>query len=159
MSSTRSKPAPYRFALAFFALTLWPAIATAAPITNRTTYFEFKGKACSNAAACQAIFTAVPVGKFLIVQRVTCVIILPSTAKIGTLQLREGSGSPFTVGSFQVIAPVAAVSDNGTTKNYLLNADTLIAVPANEAPAVYVELRASATSIIANCSVLGTITN
>jgi hypothetical protein len=161
MSSTRKvfRSTRYRLALALAALAFWPAIAVSAPTIDRTTYFEFKGKACANAAGCQSVFTAVPVGKFLLVQRVTCVLILPSTAKISTLQLRQGVGNPPTVGGFQVLAPVQEVSDNGTTKNYLLNADTLIAVQAGEVPMVFVELRASATSIIANCSVLGTITN
>jgi hypothetical protein len=161
MSSTRtvSRRVRYRLGLALVGLAFWPAIAASAPTIDRTTYFEFKGKACSNAAACLSVFTGVPAAKFLVVQRVTCVLILPSTAQVTTLQLRQVSGNPPTTGGFQVLAPVQVISDNGTNKNLLLNADTLIAVNAGESPAVEVELRTVATSIIANCSVLGTFTN
>ena len=162
MTSTRTTSTPIRrhTALALGAMALlWPAITAAQTVApNATTiagtYYDSAFKACSNVGSCEVLLASVPIGKTLLVQRVSCVLFLPSTAKIGYLMLRRKISSGSVQGS-QFLAPVQEMSDSLGSKNYLLNAESMIAMGGNDRPAIFISLRA--TSFNATCSVHGTI--
>jgi hypothetical protein len=139
---------------------LWAALAAAQQSPNAVTingiYFDNAAKTCSpNVNQCELLFTVVPLSKVLVIQRVACVLALPSTAKIGGITLRRKVDNVVT--SFQVVAPYQEASDNGGTKNYLVNADTLLALQTGARPSIFVGLRASVPSMNVSCTIHGTL--
>ena len=134
---------------------LWPAIANAAALIGGV-YSDSASKQCGNGVfTCEMLLAAVPAGKTLIVDRVTCAVRVPSTAKISYMALRR-STTDLNV-TFQYLAPLNFVSTVGSETDYLLNADARLGLKTGERPSIRIVFRTATAFPNFTCTVAGVL--
>jgi len=134
---------------------LWPAIANAAT-TLGNVYYDASGTTCGSAvSACELLLSSVPTGRTLLIERVSCRLAMPSTAKIDSLMLRRRSGT--TVPGFQYLAPLNAISTLDGRTHYLTNANAMLALSPGDRPSIRLTLRAATANPSLSCTVHGVI--
>jgi len=129
--------------------------ATAAPFIVGNNYSELAGRACGAAAFCDInTFTAVPAGKTLTLNRITCRHELATAGAV--ISSLWGGRHPAAISSVALVQFLAPIQSLGNGR-HLVNADVNIVTPAGQKPGVRLTTHASATTSSV-CTVAGTIT-
>jgi hypothetical protein len=118
---------------------LWPFVSAKSATVIKSTYFDYDFfNACQNNAACQALFSPVPSGKVLLIQRVSCLIAVgPSPRYVESIELQRLTSGTLKGREFLTV-PLA--NPELSTRVYLLNHATMLAIPENQWPAIHINL-------------------
>jgi hypothetical protein len=142
------------------AMSVPSAPARSAAVINGTHYMEYKHVLCDDKASCALPFAKVPVGKKLLVIRVTCKVVTGgATANLGTLTLAQASNAnpPTLQGTEAHIAP-EVVSVNGGIRVHVANNEMFYLFTAGQTPFILAKAPVG-TINNANCTLFGTIEN
>jgi hypothetical protein len=142
-----------RILAAFFAAAAWfsfaPQQSQAAAIIGGGYYEEQIAKGCGNVAACSIAFSAIPAGKTLIVENVSCLIIATSGASPAIISLKLwGTGATNTFLNFPEFF------QQGDKKQWSFTMPLTKVYKAGTVPRATVEL-AFAAPLSFNCTISG----
>jgi hypothetical protein len=139
-----------------------PAASTQGATVINSNYYDLSVDSCNSTATCELQFDTISSDKALLILRVSCKIRLIGNSQfplhpLDNIQVRRRLNT--TIKGREILAVPRATTQSSTVEVYLLNNDTMLAVPAGEKPTVFIHTRSAVRALNPTCTIHGVLTD
>jgi hypothetical protein len=139
---------------------LWSNASGATTVVN-FNYFDRATKICSSVGGCGVTFNAIPSAKALLILRVSCRITTTNSPQrpLYSVELQRLNNAGIQKGREFLMNPIG-IKQTSAISVYLLNDQTMLAVPQGDNPVVIVSVGNDPISAISvDCTIHGVLSN